>query len=101
MRGSEMPQQLEQLLLLERSSCGTSVRYRTTLHPNPPPQGGRGSYAAPPRPSFGVRTMRVLGVLAMVTILGTMLAACGRCGDFLPSSLGQIGACHSDQPPQK
>jgi hypothetical protein len=44
-------------------------------------------------------TLRLLGVLAMVTILGTMLAACGRCGDFLSSSLGQIGACHSDAPP--
>jgi hypothetical protein len=41
-------------------------------------------------------TLRMLGVLAMVTVLGTMLAACGRCGDFLSSS-----ACHSDAPPQQ
>ena len=46
-------------------------------------------------------TLRLLGVLAVVTILGTSLAACGRCGDFLSSSLGQIGACHSDAQPQK
>ena len=50
-----------------------------------------------------VRALRLLCVLAM----GTMLAACGRCGDFLPSSLGLIGlmgalgACHSDPPPQQ
>ena len=43
------------------------------------------------------RSLRLLGILAM----GTMLAACGRCGDFLPSSLSQIGACHSDPPPQQ
>jgi hypothetical protein len=44
-----------------------------------------------------VRALRLLGVLA----IGAMLAACGRCGDFLPSSLSQIGACHSDPPPQQ
>ena len=44
-----------------------------------------------------VRVLRLLGVLAM----GTMLAACGRCGDFWPSSQSQIGACHSDPPPQQ
>jgi hypothetical protein len=36
--------------------------------------------------------------------MGTMLAACGRCGDFVWSSLGPIGpmgACHSDPPPQQ
>jgi hypothetical protein len=33
--------------------------------------------------------------------MGAMLAACGRCGDFLPSGLGQSGACHSDPPPQQ
>ena len=43
------------------------------------------------------RALRLLCVVAM----GTMLAACGRCGDFLSSSLGQIGACHSDAPPQQ
>jgi hypothetical protein len=42
------------------------------------------------------RALRLLCVLAM----GTALAACGRCGDFLPSSQGQIGACHSDAPAQ-
>jgi hypothetical protein len=42
--------------------------------------------------------MRVLGVAAMAVLLGTTLAACGRCGDFLSKSLGQIGACHSDAP---
>jgi len=40
------------------------------------------------------RALRLLCVLA----LGTMLAACGRCGDFLGSSQSQIGACHSDSP---
>ena len=49
------------------------------------------------------RALRLLCVLAM----GTMLAACGRCGDFVWSSLGPIGttgpmgACHSDPPPQQ
>jgi hypothetical protein len=43
-----------------------------------------------------VRALRLLAILAM----GTMLAACGRCGDFLGSSQSQIGACHSDPPPQ-
>jgi hypothetical protein len=42
-----------------------------------------------------VRALRLLCVLA----LGTMLAACGRCGDFLGASQSQIGACHSDAPP--
>jgi len=42
------------------------------------------------------RALRLLGVLA----IAAMLAACGRCGDFLSSSLSQIGACHSDHPPQ-
>jgi len=42
------------------------------------------------------RALRLLCVLAM----GTMLAACGRCGDFLGSSQSQIGACHSDSPPR-
>ena len=47
-----------------------------------------------------VRALRLLCILAM----GTMLAACGRCGDFLPSSLspmGPMGACHGDPPPQQ
>jgi hypothetical protein len=42
------------------------------------------------------RALRLLAVLAM----GTMLAACGRCGDFLGSSQTPIGACHSDAPPR-
>jgi hypothetical protein len=42
------------------------------------------------------RAVRLLCVLAM----GMALAACGRCGDFLPSSQSQIGACHSDSPRQ-
>jgi hypothetical protein len=41
--------------------------------------------------------IRLLAVLAM----GTMLAACGRCGDFWPSSQSQIDACYKDRsPPQ-
>jgi hypothetical protein len=44
----------------------------------------------------GAQALRLLAVLA----LGTTLAACGRCGDFLGSSQSQIGACHSDPPPQ-
>jgi hypothetical protein len=57
----------------------------------------RGSKMAqhPERPAS---VMRVLGVVAMAVLLGTTLAACGRCGDFVWSSLGQIGACHSDAP---
>jgi hypothetical protein len=49
-----------------------------------------------PPGDWRVRALRLMGVLAMAA----MLAACGRCGDFLSSSLGQIGACHSDPPPQ-
>ena len=41
--------------------------------------------------------LRLLGVLA----LATMLAACGRCGDFWPWGQSQIGACHSDPPRQQ
>jgi hypothetical protein len=39
---------------------------------------------------------RLLGLLA----IGMTLSACDRCGDFLPSSQSQIGACHSDPPRQ-
>jgi hypothetical protein len=77
--------------------CGTSARYGTTPHPNPPPQGGRECARIAAQSNLGVRALRLLGVLA----LGTMLAACGHCGDFLSSSMGQIGACRSDQPPQQ
>jgi hypothetical protein len=45
----------------------------------------------------GVRVLRLLVLLAM----GTMLAACDRCGDFWPRSQSQIGACHSDPPRQQ
>jgi hypothetical protein len=55
-----------------------------------PPPCGEGSGVAP-------RTaLRLLGLLA----IGMTLAACDRCGDFLPSSQSQIGACHSDPPRQ-
>ena len=94
MRGSEMAQQPEQSSALGRDGA------RTTPHPNPPPQGGREYTSALHRPNSGGLTLRVLGVLATVAILGTALAACGRCGGFLSSSLGQIGVCHSDAPQQ-
>jgi hypothetical protein len=42
------------------------------------------------------RALRLLCLLAM----GATLAACDRCGNFLPTSLGQSGACHSDPPPR-
>jgi len=57
----------------------------------------RGSKMAQ-QPEWPASMMRVLGVVAMAVLLGTTLAGCGRCGDFLSSSLGQIGACHSDAP---
>jgi hypothetical protein len=53
------------------------------------------------QPGRSAGVMRALGVVAMAVLLGATLAACGRCGDFLSSSLGQIGACHSDAPPQQ
>jgi hypothetical protein len=53
------------------------------------------------QPERPARVMRALGVVAMAVLLGATLAACGHCGDFLSSSLGQIGACHSDAPPQQ
>ena len=53
------------------------------------------------QPERPASVMRVLGVVAMAVLLGTTLAGCGRCGDFLSSSLGQIGACHSDAPAQQ
>ena len=43
-----------------------------------------------------MRALRLLGLLA----IGLSVAACGRCGDFL-SSQSQLGACHSDPPPQQ
>jgi hypothetical protein len=112
MRGAEMAQQLERLAKLgcgrapadSLPPCGGGLGWGVvprgaevphlatpTPTPNPSPQGGGEGFAAMSRP-----LLRLAGVLAVVTILGTMLAACGRCGDFL----GQIGACHSDPPPQ-
>jgi hypothetical protein len=41
--------------------------------------------------------MRLLAVLAV----GTMLAACGPCGDFRHFAQGQIGACQKDPSPQQ
>jgi hypothetical protein len=69
MRGIEMPQQPEQL------ETGRIARTR--------------------RSSVVIRALRLLALLAM----GTMLAACDRCGDFWPRSQSQIGACHSDRQP--
>jgi hypothetical protein len=66
--------------------------------------GGRGAARAASFETAGksrrmrsgcVRALQLLCLLAM----GTMLAACGRCGDFLGQS--QIGACHSDPPQQQ
>jgi hypothetical protein len=63
---------------------------------NSSPQGGRETAQALSRPDLGHRALRLLGLLA----IGMTLAACDRCGDFLPSSQSQIGACHSDPPRQ-
>ena len=46
------------------------------------------------------RRIRALRLLCLFGI-GAMLAGCGRCGDFWPWSQSQIGACHSDPPPQQ
>jgi hypothetical protein len=62
------------------------------------PHEGSKMAQQPERPA---RVMRALAVVAMAVLLGATLAACGHCGDFLSSSLGQIGACHSDAPPQQ
>jgi hypothetical protein len=45
----------------------------------------------------GIRALRLLCLFG----IGAMLAGCGRCGDFWPWSQSQIGACHSDPPPQQ
>jgi hypothetical protein len=42
------------------------------------------------------RALRLFCLLAAAM----MLAACDRCGDFLPSNQSQIGACHGDPPPR-
>jgi hypothetical protein len=97
--------------------CGTSVQYGTTPHPSPPPREvgstrlrqqtgsksdksdfdrGRESAQALSRPDWRHWALRLLGLLA----IGMTLSACDRCGDFLPSSQSQIGACHSDPPRQ-
>jgi hypothetical protein len=49
-----------------------------------------------PARNWQARVLRLLCLLAM----GATLGACDRCGDFLPSSQIQIGACHSDPPRQ-
>jgi hypothetical protein len=72
---------------------GSEVPHLATPTPNPSPQGGGEGFAAKSRP-----VLRLASVVAMAVLLGMTLAACGRCGDFLSSSLGQIGACHSDAP---
>jgi len=41
--------------------------------------------------------VRTLGLFCLLAA-AVMLAACDRCGNFLPSSQGNIGACHSDPP---
>jgi hypothetical protein len=63
--------------------------------PQQPEQLKAGQIALMTAKDRSVRVLRVLGLLAM----GTMLAACDRCGDFWPSQ-SQIGACHSDPPRQ-
>jgi len=46
------------------------------------------------------RSGRALRLLCLLAV-GTMLAGCGRCGDFWPWSRSQIGVCHSDPQPQQ
>jgi hypothetical protein len=46
------------------------------------------------------RRGQAVGLLCLLAV-GTMLAGCGRCGDFWPWSRSQIGACHSDPQPQQ
>jgi hypothetical protein len=41
--------------------------------------------------------VRMLGLFCLLAAAVT-LAACDRCGDFLPSGQWQSGACHSDAP---
>ena len=79
------------------ADLGTSVR---TNAPSPGlvPFEGRGGRHAP-HPIHGpIRSAGALRLLCLLA-MGTMLAACGRCGDFVGQS--QIGACHSDPPPQQ
>ena len=64
-------------------------------HCSPPPQGERGSTVR--GNGAGLTAFRLLCLIG----IATMLAACGPCGTFLPSSQSQIGACHSDSPPQQ
>jgi hypothetical protein len=87
MRGDDMAQQPGQFSGLGRDGAAS-------LYPR---LCGEGSAVRVARCGIAVRALRLLCVLG----IGTMLAACGRCGDFLPSSQGQIGACHSDAPPQQ
>jgi hypothetical protein len=82
MKGAEMPLQPEKFQESASFRPHGEDRGQRRRVPN---QGGR----------RGVRVLRLLCLLAM----GSMLAACGRCGDFLGQS--QIGACHSDPPQQQ
>jgi hypothetical protein len=41
--------------------------------------------------------VRTLGLFCLLAAAVT-LTACDRCGNFLPSSQDQIGACRSDAP---
>jgi hypothetical protein len=103
MRGTAMPQQPEQFQEFDSFSPHGEERGQRPRASN----HGRGTARAASFETAGesrplrmrrecVRALRLLAILAM----GTMLAACGRCGDFLGSSQSQIGACHSDPPPQ-
>jgi hypothetical protein len=103
MRGTAMPQQPEQFQEFDSFSPHGEERGQRPRVSN----HGRGTARAASFETAGesrplrmrrewVRALRLLAILAM----GTMLAACGRCGDFLGSSQSQIGACHSDPPPQ-
>jgi hypothetical protein len=73
MRGTEMSQQLQRF----QESAGRTGP-RTTKE----------------------RSGRALRLLCLLAV-GTMLAGCGRCGEFWPWSQSQIGACHSDPQPQQ
>jgi hypothetical protein len=54
-----------------------------------------------PQPdATGIARLLRVARLACLLAAAMALAACGRCGDFLSLSQDQIGACHSDPPPQ-
>jgi hypothetical protein len=58
------------------------------------------SECAPGARLRGWLDLQLLRAVAWIVVLAaaTALAACDRCGNFLPSS--GPGACHSDRPPQ-